>query len=91
MWLSKGPNPVVIKYKGYFINEFRFHTRKRDARSKTQNSGVTLFIFPKLGHPIVGKRRNKGKSFTLDHESLVQAHRYTLFNFEDKLVEEYIK
>ena len=51
----------------------------------------TSFIFPKLDHPIVGKRRNKGKSFTLDHESLVQAHRYTLFNCEDKLVEEYIK
>ena len=48
-------------------------------------------IFPKIGHPTVWKRRNKDKSFTLDHESLVQAHRYTLFNCEDNLVEEYIK
>ena len=60
MWLSKGPNPVAIKYKGYFINGFRFHTRKRDARCKTQNSGVTLqaltpsFASARDQNPIVG-------------------------------------
>ena len=41
-WLSKGPNPVATRYTGYFINGYRFHTKKRDARCKTQNSGVTL-------------------------------------------------
>ncbi|KAF2302952.1 hypothetical protein GH714_011784 [Hevea brasiliensis] len=42
MWLAKGPNNVAKRYNGYFINGHRFHTRKRDAKCKTQNSGVTL-------------------------------------------------
>lgn len=40
--LSRGPNNVARRYSGYVINGFRFHTRKREARLKTQNSGVTL-------------------------------------------------
>ena len=47
-------------------------------------------IFPKIGHPIMEKKRNKGKTFNLDHESLAKAHRYALFNFENKHAEEYI-
>ncbi|KAH0725277.1 hypothetical protein KY284_001142 [Solanum tuberosum] len=38
----RGPNSVAKRYFGYLINEYRFHVRQRDARRKTQNSGVTL-------------------------------------------------
>ncbi|WMV13675.1 hypothetical protein MTR67_007060 [Solanum verrucosum] len=40
--LSRGPNSVAKRYSGYLINVYRFHVRQRDARRKTQNSGVTL-------------------------------------------------
>lgn len=40
--LSKGPNFVAKRYSGYLINGYRFHVRQRDARRKTQNSGVTV-------------------------------------------------
>ncbi|XP_016199365.1 uncharacterized protein LOC107640353 [Arachis ipaensis] len=40
--LSRGPNKIAKRYLGYFINGYRFHTRQREARRKTQNSGVTL-------------------------------------------------
>ncbi|KAH0639224.1 hypothetical protein KY290_038314 [Solanum tuberosum] len=41
--LSRGPNWSVAKrYPGYLINGYRFHIRQRDARCKTQNSGVTV-------------------------------------------------
>ena len=37
-------------------------------------------IFPNVGYPI-GERRNKnGKGFSLDQQSLKQAHRYIIFN-----------
>jgi len=39
---SRGPNNVAKRFSGYLINGYRFHTAKRDARQKTQNSGVTL-------------------------------------------------
>ncbi|XP_070003906.1 uncharacterized protein [Nicotiana sylvestris] len=41
-WLAKGPNMVSKRYTTYFINGYRFHTKERDFRCKTQNSGVTL-------------------------------------------------
>lgn len=40
--LSRGPNTVAKRFSGYLVNGYRFHTTKRDARRKTQNSGVTL-------------------------------------------------
>ncbi|WMV37972.1 hypothetical protein MTR67_031357 [Solanum verrucosum] len=40
--LSRGPNYVAKRYSGYLINGYRFHIRQRDARCKTQNSGVTV-------------------------------------------------
>ena len=40
--LSRGPNSIAKRYSGYLINGYRFHTKRRDARQKTQNSGVTL-------------------------------------------------
>ncbi|KAK6791504.1 hypothetical protein RDI58_010585 [Solanum bulbocastanum] len=40
--LSRGPNFVTKRYSGYLINRYRFHIRQRDARHKTQNSGVIV-------------------------------------------------
>ncbi|KAH0682716.1 hypothetical protein KY285_020235 [Solanum tuberosum] len=57
--LSRGPNSVAKRYSGYLINRYRFHIRQRDARRKTQNSGVTLvasttsFASSKDKNPIV--------------------------------------
>ena len=48
-------------------------------------------IFPKIGHLIIGKKRNKCKKFTLEHQSLAQAHHYALFNCGNELVDKYIK
>jgi hypothetical protein len=48
-------------------------------------------IFPKIGHPIGGKQKKRGKPFTLNELSLTQAHRYALFNCGDKDVEKYIE
>lgn len=39
---SRGPNNVAKRFSGYLVNGYRFHTMKRDAKHKTQNSGVTL-------------------------------------------------
>jgi len=39
---SRGPNNVAKRFLGNLINGYRFHTMKRDAKHKTQNSGVTL-------------------------------------------------
>ena len=40
--LSRGPSTSVTCYKGYIINEFRFHTRERKKGKKTRNSGVIV-------------------------------------------------
>ncbi|XP_074274227.1 uncharacterized protein LOC141598345 [Silene latifolia] len=41
-WLAKGPAPTAKRFKGYYANGYDFYTKSRDARCKTQNSGVTL-------------------------------------------------
>ena len=57
--LSRGPNSVAKRYLGYLINGYRINVRQRDARHKTQNSGVTLiasttsFVSSKDKNPIV--------------------------------------
>ena len=40
--LSKGPQRATRKFSGYIINGFRFHTKQRDGKCTTQNSGVYL-------------------------------------------------
>ncbi|XP_073219685.1 uncharacterized protein [Cicer arietinum] len=40
--LSRGPNKIARHFSSYLINGYRFHTKQRDARRKTQNIGVTL-------------------------------------------------
>lgn len=55
-----GPDIVGKRYVGYFINGYKFSTRNRDERCKTQNSGVTLtaltpsFSSSKDKNPITG-------------------------------------
>ncbi|KAL5563421.1 hypothetical protein UlMin_033168 [Ulmus minor] len=41
-WLANEPRRDVIRYSGYGINGYTFHTREHDLRSTTQNSGVTV-------------------------------------------------
>lgn len=58
--LAMGPNRVAKKYSGYVINGYRFHTKFRDAKCTTQNSGVfltaltTSFASSKEQNPVVG-------------------------------------
>ena len=42
--LSRGPNTLVTCFKGYIINEFRFHTKVYEEKRKTQNSGVVVVV-----------------------------------------------
>lgn len=55
-----GPNRVARKFTGYIVNGYRFHTKFRDSRCTTQNSGVfltaktTSFASSKDQNPIVG-------------------------------------
>ncbi|XP_076933271.1 uncharacterized protein LOC143599119 [Bidens hawaiensis] len=41
-WLAKGPSPTFKTYYGYYANGYRFHTKSRDSKCITQNSGVSL-------------------------------------------------
>lgn len=41
-WLARGPNKVARRFKGFIINGFRFHTKAREKKRKTQNSGVVV-------------------------------------------------
>ncbi|KAL4564765.1 hypothetical protein LXL04_028836 [Taraxacum kok-saghyz] len=41
-WLAKGPSPTSKRYHWYYVNGYRFHTKSRDARCHTQNSGVSI-------------------------------------------------
>ena len=55
-----GPNPTVKRFSGYVINGYRFHTKYRDSKCTTQNSGVfltaltTSFASSKDENPLVG-------------------------------------
>lgn len=41
-WLARGPNKVGRRFKGYIIGGVSFHTKKREDKRKTQNSGVVI-------------------------------------------------
>ncbi|XP_057770554.1 uncharacterized protein LOC130990352 [Salvia miltiorrhiza] len=41
-FLAVGPSKWARRYTGYIVNVLRFHTKKREMRRKTQNSGVFL-------------------------------------------------
>ncbi|KAG5561436.1 hypothetical protein RHGRI_004467 [Rhododendron griersonianum] len=40
--LALGPRDTSIRFSGYIINGVRYHTKERELRRKTQNSGVML-------------------------------------------------
>ena len=40
--LAMVPSSIVLMYKGYDINAYTFYTRKQDAKSANQNSGVQI-------------------------------------------------
>lgn len=40
--LAKGPNRAAKRFSGYIVNGYRFHTKRRDQKCTTQNSGVYL-------------------------------------------------
>lgn len=40
--LANGPDEFARKFKGYFVNGFRFRTKKYENHRTTQNSGVVL-------------------------------------------------
>ncbi|XP_074359763.1 uncharacterized protein LOC141699855 [Apium graveolens] len=58
--LAMGPNRAAKEYSGYVINGYRFHSKNRDAKCKTQNGGVfltaltTSFASSKDENPTVG-------------------------------------
>ncbi|XP_058093353.1 uncharacterized protein LOC131239591 [Magnolia sinica] len=40
-WLARGPS-MARRYKGFIVNGFRFHTKDREKKRKTQHSGVVV-------------------------------------------------
>lgn len=58
--LAKGPHRAAKRFTGYMVNGFRFHTKRRDDRCTSQNSGVfvtaltTSYASVKDNNPIVG-------------------------------------
>uniref|UniRef100_A0A803MY38 Uncharacterized protein n=1 Tax=Chenopodium quinoa TaxID=63459 RepID=A0A803MY38_CHEQI len=97
-------NPEASIAEGYMMEEcLKFISRylredvntrldRRCARNFSLNQhDDELSLFPKLGHLIGGKRNRKGKGFTLDFQSLKQAHRYIVFNCDNATVKTYIK
>ena len=69
--LSRGPNTCVTCFKGYIINGFRFQTKDRDNKRKTQNSGVDVvaetasFASARDMNPIIGDVPYYGVCFVL--------------------------
>ena len=97
-------NPEGSIAEGYMMEEcltfisryLREGVNTRLDRRCARNFGVAdrdeeSSIFPKIGYPPGGKGKRKGKGFTLDFQSLKQAHRYIIFNCGDVTVETYIK
>ena len=58
--LSRGPNILAMRFKGFLINGYRFRIKDRDGGKKTQNSGVMViastpsFSSSKDQNPVVG-------------------------------------
>lgn len=74
--LALGPNRMARRFSGYVVNGYRFHTKSRDSRCTTQNSGVfltaktTSFASSKDQNPIVGNVNYYGsieEIFELDY------------------------
>lgn len=54
-------------------------------------NGIGKPVFVNVGHSLGGKKRRKGKLFTLESILSEQANRYALFNSDCEEVNEYIK
>lgn len=67
---------------------FKRYTRNYYGATTVQEQSP---IFPKVGHPIGGKRKRKGKAVDLDNRTWTQAHRYVLFNCNSDEIEKYIE
>ena len=59
--LTLGPQNMATKFTGYIINGVRYHTRDREKKRTTQNSGVMLrattesYASARDQHPISGE------------------------------------
>ena len=42
--LARGLNPIAIRFKGFIINGYRFHTKDLEKKRRTQNSGVMVEV-----------------------------------------------
>ncbi|PWA57309.1 hypothetical protein CTI12_AA411890 [Artemisia annua] len=67
MLCSKGPSPTSRRFNGYYVKGYRFHTKARDDRCKTQNSGVSLtalspsFASSRDKNPVLGNVEYYGR------------------------------
>uniref|UniRef100_A0A803N452 Uncharacterized protein n=1 Tax=Chenopodium quinoa TaxID=63459 RepID=A0A803N452_CHEQI len=68
----------------------RLHKFPNDSDVQLKNVDTDVQIFSNEGHPLGGKKQKKGKLFTLDAQSVEQAHRFALFNSDNEDVKEYI-
>ncbi|XP_074359754.1 uncharacterized protein LOC141699836 [Apium graveolens] len=74
--LALGPTRAARQFTGYVVNGYRFHTKSRDSRCITQNSGVfvtaetTSFASSKDKNPVIGNVNYYGsveEIFELDY------------------------
>lgn len=80
--LARGPNIVAKKFSGDVSNGYRFHTKRRDARRKTQNSGVTL---DSLTPSFASWKDENPKSSTMPYygviKEIIELNYYSQFKF----------
>ncbi|XP_016195511.1 uncharacterized protein LOC107636523 [Arachis ipaensis] len=87
--LSRGPSSVARKFSGYIINGYRFHTVEREARRKTQNSGVTLtaltssFASAKVKRPIQDTVAYYGRLFEINEPFILASQAHQCFYVQD--------
>ncbi|XP_057247544.1 uncharacterized protein LOC130589923 [Beta vulgaris subsp. vulgaris] len=94
--LRNRSHPEGSMAEGYWLDECsnfiaRYMQGVKSTHSNEDKEGNSdVIIFRRVGHPLGGKKRRKGNLFTLDANSLQQAHRYALFNSDSEEVNEYI-
>ncbi|XP_076906697.1 uncharacterized protein LOC143562903 [Bidens hawaiensis] len=87
-WLAKGPSPTYKTYYGYYANGFRFHTKSRDSKCITQNSGVSLtalapsFASSRDKNPTVGNVDYYGRILDIIELDYWSKFRIVLFRCE---------
>ncbi|XP_076913508.1 uncharacterized protein LOC143572168 [Bidens hawaiensis] len=87
-WLAKGPSPTYKTYYGYYANGYRFHTKSRDSKCITQNSGVSLtaltpsFASSRDKNPTVGNVDYYGRILDIIELDYWSKFRVVLFRCE---------